>query len=507
MDHTPLQNALLLYWLSPHLLEIAEGLLATAGVLCAIALRRRTRLVNAGTLLLMSLGLALDGFAPSLAASPGLMNGLSAAAVIFFFWGVIRGVLELIFSPRGRVHYSTILRDLMMVLAWAFVVAVVLNTTLGFDITKIFVSSALIAGAIGLGLQETLRNLFSGLMFQVARPFVPGDWVRFQSHVGRVSGTSWAATEIVTRSNERVKIPNSMLITQPLMNYAAAAVADEITIAISYDDAPGRVKEAVLNVVRDIPHVLADPPPQVYAWEYGDYAIKYRVKYWLGDYTVQETVRDTLCSSLWYALRRHAIDIPYPTQTLQMQRRPVRPGGDARFEKEMMSDLRRVDWLRGLSDEELRMLLPHVNVHQFGVGEMLVREGDPGDSFFIIRHGTVEVTGKAQDGAIRHIADISPESPSPFFGESALMAGEPRNATIRARTEVEVLEMSRQGFGQLFKEHPGLAEPIAEIIEGRTQQRVGLLAEARRGDGTRKVGSRLLAKMREIFDFPATPRS
>ena len=98
------------------------------------------------------------------------------------------------------------------------------------------------------------------------------------------------------------------------------AASGEITVGISYEEPPGRVKEAILKVARDIPHVLADPPPQVFAWEYGDYAIKYRVRYYLADYGPQEIVRDTLVSSLWYALRRHAIDIPFPTQTLEVRR-------------------------------------------------------------------------------------------------------------------------------------------------------------------------------------------
>src|SRR5271157_4524024 len=418
MDHTPLQNALLLYPLSSGVAGIVEGMLALTAALCAIALRRRKWLVNAGTFLLISVAFVLDVFAPSLAAVPRLMAWVSAAAVISFYWGVVRLVVDLIIRPRGRAHYSTILRDLLMILLWALVVAVVLYNTLGFDITKIFVSSAVVLGAIGLGVQETLRNVFSGLMFQIAKPFQPGDWVRFQNHQGMVRGTSWAQTEIITRANERIGIPNSMLASQPMTNYANGVVADEITIGISYDDPPGRVKEAVLKVIREIPHVLADPPPQVFAWEYGEYAIKYRVKYWIGDYGVQEIVRDTVVSNLWYALRRHAIDIPYPTQTLQMGQRAPRRTIDAEFEKEIMTDLRRVDWLRGLRDEELRMLLPTVNVHQFGVGEVLVREGESGDSFFIVRHGSVEVAARAHDGTVRHIADISPVSASPFFGES-----------------------------------------------------------------------------------------
>ena len=182
---------------------------------------------------------------------------------------------------------------------------------------------------------------------------------------------------------------------------------------------------------------------------------------------------------------------------------PVSFGADAEFEKEIISDLRRVDWLRELRDEELRVLLPTVVVHQFGAGEILMREGDAGDSFYVIRRGELEVTGKSASGEVRHVAQVSTTSPSPFSGESAFLEGGVRNSTVRARTDVEVLEMSRQGFTQLFKAHPELAEPIAEIIAARGRQRGALLAEEQHGDGVQSRRQRLLARMREIFDLPA----
>jgi CRP-like cAMP-binding protein len=84
----------------------------------------------------------------------------------------------------------------------------------------------------------------------------------------------------------------------------------------------------------------------------------------------------------------------------------------------------------------------------------------------------------------------------------ALMTGEPRNATIRARTDVEILEMSRNGFTELFKSHPDAAAQMSEIIAARLSQRRELLDAGQQADGgARGRSSWLLAKMREIFDI------
>jgi small-conductance mechanosensitive channel len=499
MDHTPLQSVFVATGLGGRESAIAEGVAALAAALATVALRRRHWLINAGTFMLIAFGLVLDVFAYTVFSWPRLSGYLQAFALIFFYWGLVRIIVDLVFRPRGRLHYSTIPRDVVLLLLWLVVVAIVLYAE-DFDVTKIFVSATVLSGGIVLALQEPLRNLFTGLTFQLGRAFQPGDWVTFQDREGYVKATSWSSTEIVTRRNERIQVPNSMLASQVVTNYHAPAIADEVSIGISYDDAPGRVKEAILGVVRDIPHVLSDPPPQVFAWEYGQYAIVYRVRYYLSSYSVKESVRDTLISSLWYALRRNAIDIPFPTQVLQMRRHPSRRPADADYEKEIIADLRRVDFLRGLRDEELQVLVPTVSVHQFGVGEVIVREGDAADSFFIIRQGTVDISAQSHGGA-KNLAQLSHTSRHPFFGEAAMMSGEPRNATIRACTDVELLVMSRQGFATLFKENPALAEPMGDIIQARTTETRAALAEGPETDGHKGRRRWLVEKMRVIFDL------
>ena len=147
----------------------------------------------------------------------------------------------------------------------------------------------------------------------------------------------------------------------------------------------------------------------------------------------------------------------------------------------------------------MRILAGAVRVRQFGAGEALMRQGDSGNTFYIIRRGVVDVSTNGPDGKQLHIAELSH---SAFFGEMALMTGESRNATVRARTDVEVLEMSRNGFTELFKSHPDAAAQMSEIIAARLSQRRELLDAGQPADGgARGRSSRLLAKMREIFDI------
>jgi small-conductance mechanosensitive channel/CRP-like cAMP-binding protein len=498
---TPLQSMLQLDVLPRDLRTMVESVLVLVGMLGAFAVRRRKRAVTATTFLLLSGSALIDGgsrFIPNELVS----QKVAVAAFVLFLFGVIRLVLEFVDSVtrRGRVHFSSITKDVLMLTLWFVVVMVVLYTDFGVQPLSILTTTTVFAAVLGFALQETLGNIFSGLSLSIGRPFDPGDWIRSGHYVGQVKGIAWRATTIVTRANERLEVPNSVIAKDVLFNYATGHVVDELTVGISYSVPPNHVREVVLTLLHDVPQVLRDPPPEVLAWDYSDFAIQYRIKYSIPDYGAQERVRDRVASSLWYALRRHSIEIPFPTRTVHVRDagRDEDEKADAQFERELMTDLRQVDWLHGLSDEELRLLVPTVAVRQFGAGEMLVRIGEPGESMFIVRSGRAEVLGQTADGQVRHLAEIGR---GVITGEMALMTGEPRNASVRAITDLEVIEMDREGFTRLFKEHPDAAASIGDIIAARNRDRLEKLSSGDTLDGKGGPHRWLLNKMRELFDF------
>jgi CRP-like cAMP-binding protein len=83
----------------------------------------------------------------------------------------------------------------------------------------------------------------------------------------------------------------------------------------------------------------------------------------------------------------------------------------------------------------------------------------------------------------------------------ALMTGEPRTASVRATTDLEVIEMDREGFTRLFKEHPDAAAGIGDIIAARNRERLEKISSGDSLDGKGGPHRWLLAKMRELFDF------
>src|SRR5215472_1116206 len=191
MGPTPLQMILGLSSLSPQGRVVFELLLAFSLATVALALRGQKRAVRALSLTLAAAGLLFDAAAlPQFAHWKQWVRWASASGLLLVCWGVIKMVLDGIDAAahRRRAHFSTIGKDLVMLLLFTVVAMIVMVEDVRVDPTPLLASSAVIGVVLGFALQESLGNVFSGLTLQAGKAFTPGDWVRAGDFVGRVQG-------------------------------------------------------------------------------------------------------------------------------------------------------------------------------------------------------------------------------------------------------------------------------------------------------------------------------
>ena len=104
---------------------------------------------------------------------------------------------------------------------------------------------------------------------------------------------------------------------------------------------------------------------------------------------------------------------------------------------------------------------------EFGPGEVIFREGDPGRHVYVIRSGDVEVLTKRPDGSQEVIARLYPGD---HFGELALLREAPRTATLRTVTAVQLFKMSPSNFLALYFSLPGFRDNVSEIMKSRLKE-------------------------------------
>ncbi len=128
-----------------------------------------------------------------------------------------------------------------------------------------------------------------------------------------------------------------------------------------------------------------------------------------------------------------------------------------------LEPLRSIPLFRSSSDGALEIIAGIAEETTFAPGDILVREGEPGDSLILIRDGqaTVAVGGRT----VRQLGS------GDFLGEIALIDGRPRTATVTATQPIEALVIDRAGFGRLMEEFPVIRYDLVTALTERLRQR------------------------------------
>jgi len=374
-------------------------------------------------------------------------------------------LVDIYLRERQHAKVSAIVRDSAGLVAYFVIILVVLRVTLDINLASLIATSAVLTAIIGLALQDVLGSIISGLVLEAEEPFQPTDWVRVGAFEGQVVETGWRTTEIRTRDNELVVLPNTYVAREPLVNYARPDPRhrDKLRFEAAYESPPNAVKDSVLSVLRSDPSVLRTPEPDVHTTQYNPNGVEYTARYWLVDFARLLDIRDRLMTNIWYALRRDGIRIPFPVTDLFVHTSaPVSP----LEEGDVGGGLARVPLLAPLTADELEQLARCVRRLPFARGEAIVREGEPGDSIYLIERGQVAVLIGANDGARQTLNHMTAGD---HFGEMSLLTGELRNATVVAESDVSVLEVGRAAFEQILVANPALLEPISQIAAHRQE--------------------------------------
>jgi small-conductance mechanosensitive channel len=396
----------------------------------------------------------------------------------------------LIFRKRRGYEAPSLMRDLFSLVLYVTAAAVILKYTLDLSFVALLPGSAILGIVLGLALQDTLGNLFSGISLHADKPFQVGDVITVGKHTGVVTSVTWRAVKIKTFQNHNVLLSNTGIAKESIevcpQNGQNARI---VFFSAAYADSPVKVIQAVREAVREAENVLRYITPVVRVRGFGDSGVEYEVKYWLSDYSRYNDTDALVRQRIWYAFRRHGFTFPFPTRTVHVEPAASRDGHDPETLAGLLSA---VDIFSPLAPGELRALAAGSANHVFAPGETIIRAGDEGDSMFVVSRGSVDVRVDS-DGMPRTISRLGEGD---FFGEMALFTGEPRTASVVAAEETEVLEIGHGAMKGLFRNNPGLVEALGRAINER---RAGLLANAPAAPGEEDSPDGLLSRIRRFF--------
>ncbi len=183
--------------------------------------------------------------------------------------------------------------------------------TLGFNIASLITALGAATVAIGLALQDSLKNIASGIMILVNKPFKVGDFLETNGLQGNVTRIDIASTHLLTLDNKEIIIPNSSMSVSNIINFSSQEKRRvDLSYNVSYSSDIDSVKDVVKSVIEKQNLILKDPEPFIAVGKHTDSSIEIVVwvwcktsNYWNVYFYMQENIKK--------AFDKNKIEIPF----------------------------------------------------------------------------------------------------------------------------------------------------------------------------------------------------
>lgn len=199
--------------------------------------------------------------------------------------------------------------------------SLVVLQNLGINLTSLGELAGALGVGIGFGLKNIVDNFVSGLIILFEGPIKVGDRIEIQGMVGDVTQIGSRSTRIRTNDHINIIVPNSTLIQQNVVNWTLtkSLVRFKISITVEFGQDYAKIEQIILDVVREVEEVAAEPPPSMRLMGFGEVGVNLEVRAWS---TTLVHRRGLLTSkiniAIYNTLLAQGINLPNPRREIRL---------------------------------------------------------------------------------------------------------------------------------------------------------------------------------------------
>jgi small-conductance mechanosensitive channel len=449
-------------------------------------------------LVLLGSHLLKHGASPFLVASsadPG--SGLFWLRTIAVIWWLIAAragatLTTLALGRDAKSRHARLLSDLLAGGIYLTAIVIILNSVLDLPVKGLLATSGVIAITLGLALQSTLADLFSGIATGLDQPFRVGDHIRIADHAeGKVVEINWRGIRVATDGDSLTTIPNSIVAKSQVTNHSVPSQRRRASTEIpTLSAAPAeKLLELVRQAVLLSPEILADPAPEIALKSLGLRTTTIGVSYWVGTTSALPLARGHLLRQVRRLFRHAGIG----TAETDPSEPTVAPHDNARHL------LGALALFETIPDDHITQLAQETRLLTYEPGDVLMEQNSLGTSLFVIRSGVFELRRGNSDATTSVLGRIGPGE---YLGEVSMMSGEPRSVTAISLTAASAYELPRQALEALVRSDESLSAAVERSVQ-RGLQRLERDDAARAAQPLDEGGS-VLQRIREFLFSPHT---
>jgi small-conductance mechanosensitive channel/CRP-like cAMP-binding protein len=388
-----------------------------------------------------------------------------ALKVAWWLWAAwfLVGFLRAFVIVEHRPREGKLLQDLLAGLIYLVAAFAIVAYVFDLPIQGLLATSGAIAIILGLALQSTLGDAFSGIVLSFSRPYRPGDWISLEGGTdGRVIELNWRATHVLTGRRDLAIVPNSTIAKSKIVNVSSPSGIHGVTITVQLDakTPPATGAEILQHAILNCRLIVATPAPTVTVKSINASFIEFEITFFVEELASATRAQNQLFDMIFRHLAAAGIELAtVPSQ-------PDRVIGDQASAKVTTGPERLLELVAifaSLTADERKTIAAKLEPKTYDQGETLVEQGKTLNSLFIVGGGVLSFTREESLGEI----ELMRIGPGDHFGEIGMLTGAASTAKITALISATVYELAKDDLSPVLKARPEVSEGLCRALAQR----------------------------------------
>jgi small-conductance mechanosensitive channel/CRP-like cAMP-binding protein len=402
------------------------------------------------------------------------------------------------FAVLGRQpHESKLVQDLLAALVYLVAVSGIIACVFDLPVKGLLATSGALAIIIGLALQSSLGDVFSGIVLNIERPYRVGDWIILDDTVqGKVIETNWRATHILTGHQDVAIIPNSVIAKSKIVNCSTPTKTHGASIRVKL--APSLTPAAGRKLLREVllgsAHILRTPEPTVTIKDLSAEMIDFELSYSVADVSAVDSAQNELFDRVYRTVTAAGGKFSPRLSSFPNGADP-KDNGEFGVPERLLAG---ISLFSTLTAGEKAALASQMQRKDYKPGDVIAWAGTVLEALCIVSYGVL--VGSVEENG--RMIEVTRLSSGDYFGEVGLLTGEPLNGEITALTRVVINEISKDALFPLLKARPSMTEELSESLARRQLARRTVLDQYHHTEQhEERLADRVAANIKRLFSL------
>lgn len=246
---------------------------------------------------------------------------------ILIAWIILRTIKHLLNNKRSSekldIGQRNTIYQLIKYLVYTITIAIILES-MGVKITLLVAGSAALLVGLGLGIQQLFNDIVSGLILLFERSLTVDEIIEVDGMVAKVKEIGLRTSNLETRDNIIIIVPNSKLVSNSLINWShnKKYTRFRVGVGVAYGSDVQLVKSILYECAINHPDITGEVNPIVRFTDFADSSLNFEVLFWTNNMFMIENIKSDLRFAIDKAFREKGVQIPFPQQDVYIKQFP-----------------------------------------------------------------------------------------------------------------------------------------------------------------------------------------